>query len=103
MQLDGLMVKPILQQNGGTAVEAVEAAVCDLENNEYFNAGYGSLLNNDREVECDAMIMEGHTLKYDRITLVIYMLITIVRSPSYILQSLRFLLTRKYFIIVQVY
>ncbi|CAB3981311.1 isoaspartyl peptidase L-asparaginase-like [Paramuricea clavata] len=50
--------------NGGTAVEAVEAAVRDLENNEYFNAGYGSLLNNDGEVECDAMIMEGHTLRY---------------------------------------
>ncbi|CAB4025766.1 isoaspartyl peptidase L-asparaginase-like, partial [Paramuricea clavata] len=53
----------ILMQNGGTAVEAVEAAVRELEDNGYFNAGYGSLLNNDREVECDAMIMEGHTLK----------------------------------------
>ena len=60
-------------QNGGTAVEAVEEAVRVLEENENFNAGCGSLLNNDREVECDAMIMEGHTLNNGRITLIIYM------------------------------
>ena len=62
-------------QNGATAVEAVEAAVRVLEENENFNAGCGSLLNSDHEVECDAMIMEGHTLNNGRITLIIYMLL----------------------------
>jgi hypothetical protein len=62
-------------QNGATAVEAVEAAVRVLEENENFNAGRGSLLNSDHEVECDAMIMEGHTLNNGRITLTIYMLL----------------------------
>ena len=52
----------MLKQNGGSAVDAVEAAVRVLEDNEDFNAGRGSLLNNDGEVECDAMIMEGNTL-----------------------------------------
>ena len=51
-----------LMENG-TAVDAVEAAVRVLEDDELFNAGFGSSLNNDGEVECEAMIMEGHTLK----------------------------------------
>ncbi|XP_028392649.1 isoaspartyl peptidase/L-asparaginase-like [Dendronephthya gigantea] len=49
-------------RDGGSAVDAVEAAVRVLEDNEYFNAGYGSTLNNDGEVECNAMIMDGSTL-----------------------------------------
>ena len=52
----------MLQQDGKSAVDAVETAVLVLENNENFNAGRGSLLNNEGQVECDAMIMEGHTL-----------------------------------------
>ena len=47
----------------GTAVKAVEAAVRIMEKNENFNAGVGSLLNNSDEVECDAMIMDGHQMK----------------------------------------
>ena len=50
------------KQVGGSAVDSAEAAVRVLESNEYFNAGGGSYLNNSKEVECDAMIMEGHTL-----------------------------------------
>ena len=49
--------------NGGTAIDAVEASVRVLESNENFNAGRGSFLNNEREVECSAMIMEGGNLK----------------------------------------
>ncbi|XP_028393339.1 isoaspartyl peptidase/L-asparaginase-like [Dendronephthya gigantea] len=49
-------------QNNGTAIDAVEAAVRILEDSEYFNTGCGSLLTNDGEVECDAMIMDGNTL-----------------------------------------
>ena len=49
-------------KNNGTAVDAVEKTVSLLEDSEYFNAGYGSLLNVKGEVECDAMIMDGFTL-----------------------------------------
>jgi beta-aspartyl-peptidase (threonine type) len=33
-----------------------------MEDNKYFNAGRGSLLTTDGEVECDAMIMDGDTM-----------------------------------------
>ncbi|XP_046858180.1 isoaspartyl peptidase/L-asparaginase-like [Xenia sp. Carnegie-2017] len=47
---------------GGAAVDAVEKTISYLEDLYYFNCGYGSLLNNDEEIECDAMIMDGTTL-----------------------------------------
>lgn len=52
-----------LLQNGGSAMEAVEAAVRALEDDPNFNAGTGSCLNADGYVETDAGIMEGHTLQ----------------------------------------
>ncbi|KAJ8966053.1 hypothetical protein NQ314_003761 [Rhamnusium bicolor] len=45
-------------KNNGTAVDAVEAAVKYMEDGEAFNAGYGSVLNLDGEVEMDASIMK---------------------------------------------
>lgn len=48
---------------GGKAVEAVEKAVRLLETNEYTNAGYGSNLTLNGEVECDASIMDGFSGK----------------------------------------
>ena len=53
----------LLKQNGGTAIDAVEKAVRVLEENSHFNAGRGSCLNTSGEVECDAMIMDGHKIK----------------------------------------
>jgi L-asparaginase / beta-aspartyl-peptidase len=47
---------------GGSALDAVEAAVKALEDDPIFNAGYGSVLNADGEVEMDAAIMDGETL-----------------------------------------
>jgi beta-aspartyl-peptidase (threonine type) len=51
----------ILKQ-GGSALDAAEAAVVVLEDNPLFNAGIGSTLNSLGEVEMDAAIMAGETL-----------------------------------------
>jgi beta-aspartyl-peptidase (threonine type) len=48
---------------GGGAVDAVEAAVCAMEDNPRFNAGRGSVLTTEGTVEMDASIMEGDGLK----------------------------------------
>ena len=52
----------VLHQGGG-AVDAVEAAVCSMEDNPRFNAGRGSVLTMEGTVEMDASIMEGDGLK----------------------------------------
>lgn len=49
-------------QSGGSAVDAVEAAVVTLENFELFNAGKGSVFTNKGKHEMDASIMDGKTL-----------------------------------------
>ena len=46
---------------GGTALDAVEAAVRVLEEDACFNAGRGSALASDGHVELDAAIMDGRT------------------------------------------
>jgi beta-aspartyl-peptidase (threonine type) len=50
-------------QRGGSALAAVEAAVRALEDNPNFNAGVGSCLTAEGNIEMDAGIMEGHTLQ----------------------------------------
>jgi beta-aspartyl-peptidase (threonine type) len=50
-------------QAGGSALDAVEKAVVVLEDNPLFNAGKGSVLNRDGEIEMDAGIMEGAGLR----------------------------------------
>ena len=49
-------------QAGGTALDAVEAAVRVLEDDPTYVAGRGSYFNQDGELELDAIIMDGHTL-----------------------------------------
>lgn len=46
-------------RSGGSAVDAVEAAARMLEENRCFNAGRGSVLTEQGEVELDAAIMDG--------------------------------------------
>jgi len=47
----------------GTAIDAIEAAIKVLEDDPVFDAGYGSHLNLDGRVECDAIVMDGRTLR----------------------------------------
>lgn len=43
---------------GGTAVDAVEAAITVLEDTEITNAGFGSNLTMEGQVECDATVVD---------------------------------------------
>ena len=52
----------ILEQ-GGSALDAVEAAVVVLEDNPLFNAGTGSALNSLGKIEMDAAMMQGQSLR----------------------------------------
>jgi len=52
-----------LLSKGGSVLDAAEAAVRLLEDDSLFNAGRGASLNADGEVELDAAIMDGATLR----------------------------------------
>jgi len=49
-------------ERGGSAIDAVKAAVISLEDNDLFNAGKGSVFAKDGSQEMDAAIMDGKTL-----------------------------------------
>ena len=46
-------------ENGGSSVDAVEAAIIILEDNPLFNAGRGSVYTSEERQEMDASIMTG--------------------------------------------
>jgi L-asparaginase / beta-aspartyl-peptidase len=48
-----------LLERGATAVDAVEAAVAVLEDDEAFDAGRGSFLTREGKVQLDALLMDG--------------------------------------------
>jgi beta-aspartyl-peptidase (threonine type) len=50
-------------RDGGTALDAVELAVCCLEDSPLFNAGKGSVFSAEGKHEMDASIMEGNHCK----------------------------------------
>jgi beta-aspartyl-peptidase (threonine type) len=52
----------LILKNGGSSLEAVKMAVMDMEDNELFNAGRGSVFTNEGSHEMDASIMEGKNL-----------------------------------------
>ncbi len=49
-------------RRGGSALDAVEAAVVALEEDPHFNAGRGACLTSDGTIELDASLMVGRTL-----------------------------------------
>ena len=50
-------------QRGGSAADAVEAAIVILEDDPVFDSGTGAHLNRDGFVELDAIVMDGATLQ----------------------------------------
>ena len=62
--------------SGGSALDAVSAAVVVLEESPRFNAGKGAVLNAQGGHELDASIMEGHTRRAGAVAGV-----TTVRNP----------------------
>ena len=57
-------------ENDGSSLDAVEAAVCSLEDFPLFNAGRGAVFTHEGKVELDAAIMDGHNLKAGAVTFV---------------------------------
>ena len=55
-------------ENGGTALDAVEASIRVLENDSLFNAGKGAVFTHQKENELDAAIMDGNSLSAGAIT-----------------------------------
>jgi L-asparaginase / beta-aspartyl-peptidase len=49
---------------GGSALDAIEAAIRSMEDDPIFDAGTGSVLTSVGTVECDAAIMDAQTLAY---------------------------------------
>ena len=52
-----------LLERGGTSVDAVEAAVAVMEDDDTFDAGRGSFLTRDGRVQLDALLMNGENLR----------------------------------------
>lgn len=57
-------------KDGGSSLDAVEAAVVIMEDSPLFNAGKGSVFTADGTHEMDASIMEGQNLKAGAVSLV---------------------------------
>jgi L-asparaginase / beta-aspartyl-peptidase len=60
---DALAAGYSLLERGGSAVDAVEAAVAVMEDDETFDAGRGSFLTQDGRVQMDALLMNGENLR----------------------------------------
>jgi L-asparaginase / beta-aspartyl-peptidase len=54
--------------SGGSALDAIEAAIVVLEDDPVFDSGFGSHLTLDGHVECDAIVMDGATLRAGSVT-----------------------------------
>ena len=50
-------------ERGGRALDAVQAAITYMEDDDTFDAGRGSFLTRDGRVQLDALMMDGATLR----------------------------------------
>ena len=66
----------VLLKSSGTALDAVLAAVCSLENSPCFNAGKGAAFTRDGRHELDAAVMDGASRKAGAVAG-----LTLVRNP----------------------
>ena len=66
-------------ENGGSSVDAVEAAIIILEDNPLFNAGRGSVYTSEERQEMDASIMTGKDNEAGAVSSV-----TNVKNPIYL-------------------
>lgn len=57
-------------ERGGSALDAVEAAIRVLEDDPTFDAGLGAFLNADGEVELDSILMNGADLAFGSVAAV---------------------------------
>src|SRR5437660_1325729 len=80
-------------ESGGSALDAVEAAVRSLEDHPRFNAGRGSVLTVDGTVEMDASIMEGDRLECGAVA-------SVTRIANPITLARRVLETRRHVLLV---
>jgi len=60
---DALQAGYSLLERGASAIDAVEAAVAQMEDDATFDAGRGSFLTRDGRVQLDALLMDGATLR----------------------------------------
>ncbi len=67
---DALRCRILFLENGGTALDAVEAAVKVLEDSPLFNAGKGAVFTAEGTHEMDASIMDGKTLNAGAVSLI---------------------------------
>ena len=58
-----LAVGYALLEKGASAIDAVEASVAVMEDDETFDAGRGSFLTQDGRVQLDALLMNGENLR----------------------------------------
>lgn len=58
----------IVLREGGSALDAVEQVVRNLENNPLFNAGKGAVFTKEGRHELDAAIMDGNTMQAGALT-----------------------------------
>ena len=60
---DALQAGWLVLERGGSAVDAVQAAVMNMEDDPTFDAGRGSFLTRDGRVQLDALIMDGAAMR----------------------------------------
>src|SRR5260370_27547442 len=88
---DAALIGWRILENGGSALDAVEAAVRALEDNPDYNAGKGACLTSDGRIELDAGIMNGEKLNVGAVACVEYiknpvsLARNVIKSPHFFL------------------